>query len=73
MGCQCAKSEDTATMNLDKSPPKNISEDNQEVQLNIVASKSKLDSANLSKIEVSQVNESKNVKKKKKSKKAGKI
>jgi hypothetical protein len=74
MGCQCAKSEETGQMNLDKSPPKNISEEEQQAQLSVVQSKAKLESADLSKISHSQINDSnKVVKKKKKTKKAGKF
>lgn len=65
MGCQCAKSEDTSQLNLDKSPQKQISEEEQNKSniLSINPSKTKLESADLSKISNSKINESKTRKK----------
>lgn len=73
MGCQCAKSEETGQMIIDKSPQKNVSEqDQQNPQMSNVQSKARLDSADVSKLSASHINNndsSKIVKKKKKAKK----
>lgn len=66
MGCQCAKAEESSSLNLDKSPPKAFVEEDHP-KMNPVESKAKLDSMNASKVDASQVEDgSKIVKKKKK-------
>jgi hypothetical protein len=72
MGCQCSKSTDQqSNMNLEKTPVENQTKE-EHPKLEIVKSQARLDSADASKLEGSQINSSK-IKKGKKKKKSGKL
>lgn len=66
MGCQCAKSSESNDLDLDKSPAKAVIEE-ENPKMEPGQSKAKLESADASKVEMSGVEDSKVIKKKKKS------